>query len=134
MNTLFLRFIFKGEDPSIPEDLGAMAAQKLLEEIYRGGCVDSTFQWLTALYMALGQKDVSKFLTGPFSTYTIYFLQHLREFFNITFKLENPELDDEEENEENNNDIDDDDKLPGSNKVLMTCVGIGYTNMNKRTN
>lgn len=54
----------KGDDPSVPEDLGKAAAHKLLEEIYRGGCVDSSFQWITALFMALGAKDVSKFLTG----------------------------------------------------------------------
>lgn len=58
--------IQSGSDPSVPEDLGVAAAQKLLEEIYRGGCVDSSFQWITALFMALGQKDVSKFLTGKF--------------------------------------------------------------------
>lgn len=28
----------------------------------------------------------------------------------------------------------DDDCLPGAKKVLMTCIGIGYVNMNKRTN
>ena len=46
--------------------MGAAAAQDLLEEIYRGGCVDSSFQWHTALFMALAQKDVSKYLTGEF--------------------------------------------------------------------
>jgi len=39
-------------------------AMRLLDEIYRGGCVDSSYQWLAALYIALGQKHVSKFLTG----------------------------------------------------------------------
>lgn len=107
-------------NPSIPEDIGKEAAMKLLDEIYRGGCVDSTFQWMVALYMALGQKDVSKFLIGPLSQYTIYFLQHLREFFGITFKLENT-LDGDE----------DDDEMSGSNKVFMTCVGIGYSNYSK---
>lgn len=53
-----------GEDLPVPEDLGREAAQKLLEEVYRGGCVDSSFQWITALFMSLGQKDVSKFMTG----------------------------------------------------------------------
>ncbi|XP_037028162.1 probable RNA 3'-terminal phosphate cyclase-like protein [Bradysia coprophila] len=118
--------VSSGQDPSIPEDLGVAAAHKLLEEIYRGGCVDSSFQWLVALFMALAQKDVSKFLVGPFTGYTIHFLQHLREFFSITFKLDNPkrEIDEDE----------DDDCLPGAKKVLMTCIGIGYVNMNKRTN
>lgn len=55
------------------------------------------------------------------SQYTIGFLRHLREFFGITFKISNPqELDDEEE------------ASYGSQKVLLTCVGIGYTNINKR--
>lgn len=58
--------------------------------------------------------------------YTIHFLQHLREFFNVTFKLDNPESAEE--------DNDDADGLAGANKVLMACVGIGYINMNKRTN
>ncbi|XP_054730729.1 probable RNA 3'-terminal phosphate cyclase-like protein [Anastrepha obliqua] len=112
----------EGKDPSVPEDLGREAAMKLLDEIYRGGCCDSSYQWLVTLFMALSQKNVSKFLTGPLSTYTIHFLQNLRDFFSITFKLENPESDDQ------------DDAMPGAQKVLMTCVGIGYTNISKRVN
>ncbi|XP_055844928.1 probable RNA 3'-terminal phosphate cyclase-like protein [Episyrphus balteatus] len=110
----------QGNEPSVPEDLGKEAAHKLLDEIYRGGCVDSSFQWMAALFMALGQKNVSKFLTGPLSQYTVHFLQHLRDFFAITFKLENPEEEDEDE------------KPAGAQQVLMTCVGIGYTNISKR--
>ncbi|XP_067634927.1 probable RNA 3'-terminal phosphate cyclase-like protein [Eurosta solidaginis] len=111
----------EGKDPSVPEDLGREAAMKLLDEIYRGGCCDSSYQWLITLFMTLSQKNVSKFLTGPISTYTIHFLQNLRDFFSITFKLENPENYEE-------------DALPGAQKVLMTCVGIGYTNISKRVN
>lgn len=114
---------FQGEAVSVPEDIGILAAHKLLEEIYRGGCVDSTFQWLTVLYMALGQKNISKFLTGPISQYTIHMLQHLAQFFAITFKLETPDYD-----------KDNTEALPGAKKILLTCVGIGFTNMNKRTN
>lgn len=114
-------------ETSVPEDLGKDAAHKLLDEIYRGGCVDSSFQWLVTLFMALGQKDVSKFMTGPLSEYTIHFLQHIKEFFSIIFKLENPKS-------ENDDDDENDDSPAGSNKVLLTCVGIGYTNINKRTN
>lgn len=120
-------WFLQGESVTIPEDLGTIAAYKLLEEVYRGGCVDSTFQWLTVLYMALGQKNISKFITGPLSDYTIHFLQHLYEFFAITFKLDNPKVEDY-------GGVDEEDSLPGANKVLLTCVGIGYTNMNKRTN
>lgn len=94
---------------------------RLLDEIFRGGCADSTYQWLVCLYMALGQSNVSKYLVGPLSQYNINFLQHLRDFFSITFKLENPEEDDN-------------DSIAGSTKVLMTCVGINYTNISKRVN
>lgn len=117
---------FQSEEVITPEDLGALVANQLLEEIYRGGCVDSTFQWLTALYMALGQKNISKFTTGPLSNYTIHFLQHLFEFFAITFKLDNPKPEDY-------GGVAEDDTLPGAKKVLLTCIGVGYSNMNKRT-
>lgn len=58
-----------GVEPSIPEDIGTLAANLLLEEIYRGGCISSSFQSLAALWMILTQKDVSKFLSGPLSPY-----------------------------------------------------------------
>ena len=56
--------------PSVAEELGEQAAYLLLEEIYRGGCVDSTSQHLALLFMALGQKNVSKIVLGPLSPYT----------------------------------------------------------------
>ncbi|KAI1239984.1 hypothetical protein IHE44_0011425 [Lamprotornis superbus] len=72
----------------LPEELGQNCAKLLLEEIYRGGCVDSTNQSLALLLMTLGQRDVSKILLGPLSPYTIEFLRHLRSFFQIMFKIE----------------------------------------------
>lgn len=55
---------------SVPEDMGELAAKRLFEEIYRGGCVDSSFQCLPCIYMALTQKNVSQYITGPLSPYT----------------------------------------------------------------
>lgn len=69
-------FLFLKDTPSIPEDLGQEVAMRLLDEIYRGGCVDSSYQWLAALYMALGQKHVSKFLTGICQIF-LYFIRFL---------------------------------------------------------
>ncbi|XP_067105823.1 RNA 3'-terminal phosphate cyclase-like protein [Osmerus mordax] len=104
-------------DPVLPEDLGRNCAKLLLEEIYRGGCVDSANQSLALLYMTLGQQDVSKALLGPLSPYTIEFLRHVRDFFQIMFKIETQKpLDDERK---------------GGDKVLMTCVGAGYANISK---
>ena len=57
-------------EPSIPEDVAVKAANNLLEEIYRGGCVDSAHQHLAFLYMAINQKDISKILTGVISPFS----------------------------------------------------------------
>jgi RNA 3'-terminal phosphate cyclase-like protein len=109
----------------VPEELGREGAARLLEEIYRGGCVDSASQSLAALLMALGPPDVSKVLAGPLSPYTVQFLRHARDFLHLMFKLETrrPGHDEEEDR----------DLSLGADKVLMTCVGTGYTNLSKRT-
>lgn len=52
------------------EDVAENVASAMLEEIWRGGCVDSSFQSIAFLYMALRQKDVSHVLLGPLSPYT----------------------------------------------------------------
>ena len=57
-------------EPSVPEDIGIEAANTLLEEIYRGGCVDSANQYLAFLFMVLNQKDVSRILSGILSPYS----------------------------------------------------------------
>ncbi|XP_014248342.1 probable RNA 3'-terminal phosphate cyclase-like protein [Cimex lectularius] len=97
-----------------PEDMGKTTAWLLLEEIARGGLVDSSFQSLACLFIAFGQKDVTQLVVGPLSPYTIELLRHLRKFMGLTFKLD-PYVEDEDE-----------DQGVGSNKVLITGVGIGY--------
>ncbi len=58
------------QQPSVPEDIGLQAAYNLLEEIYRGGCIDSSQQYLAFLFMVLNQKDVSRILSGVLSPYS----------------------------------------------------------------
>ncbi|KAI4889833.1 hypothetical protein NFI96_024759, partial [Prochilodus magdalenae] len=82
-----------------------------------GGCVDSVNQSLALLYMTLGQQDVSKTLLGPLSPYTIEFLRHIRDFFQIMFKIETQKADEDEQK--------------GGEKVLLTCIGAGYINISK---
>jgi RNA 3'-terminal phosphate cyclase-like protein len=63
-------------EPTTPEDVALHAARMLLDEIGRGGCVDSRHQWLVMLLMVLGKEDVGKCMMGdltahrwvPFST------------------------------------------------------------------
>lgn len=57
------------KERQVPEDLGKQAAWLLMEEISRGGVIDSSFQGLALIYMAFGQKDVSQLLFGPLSIY-----------------------------------------------------------------
>ncbi|XP_022699788.1 RNA 3'-terminal phosphate cyclase-like protein [Varroa jacobsoni] len=115
----------KGRELMIPEDIGKKAAVRLVQEIYRGGCVDTANQSLVLLLMALGPTDISKYQLGPLTPYTIQFLRHLKDFFGITFKIEQ------------------DRRLPvdknsgealklGGDKVLLTCLGVGYLNFSKK--
>ena len=62
-------------------------------------------------------------VTGPLSPYTVACLRHVRDFMELTFKLETFASETEEEEE----------LRLGADKVTLTCVGVGYTNMNKKT-
>ena len=106
----------------MPEDLGKLGAKMLLEEIFRGGCADSCSQSIAALFMSMGPADVSKYMVGPLSPYTVQYLRHMRDFMNVVFKLET-KTEDEEDKE----------LRMGTDKVLLTCVGTGITNLSKRT-
>jgi len=119
-----------GGGTTVPEDLGLDGARRLLEEVYRGGCVDSTCQSLAALMMTLGPSDVSRCVTGPLSPYTVQFLRHIRDFLDVTFKLETHE---QEEDEAAAEEEGDGQLRMGADKVKLTCVGIGMTNLSKRT-
>ncbi|KHJ89965.1 18S rRNA biogenesis protein RCL1 [Oesophagostomum dentatum] len=120
----------KGEpgDPIVPEDVGASAAAALLEEIYRGGCLDSSAQTLASSFMALGQKDISKFLYGPLTVYSVHILRHLKSFFEIQFKVDEWKklriTDDAKEEE-------DELRLGSEQKAMVTAMGIGFSNLNK---
>ena len=104
----------------VPEDIGKLAANTLLEEICSGGCVDSCSQYLAVLYLALGDQNVGKMLVGSLTPYTIEFLRHLRDFFDVLFKFE-PQLE--------NTDVAG--GRLGDAKVLLTCVGVAYSNISK---
>lgn len=67
---------------------GKLGAQLLLEEITRGGVIDTQSQAPCLLLMALGPEDVSKVRFGKLSPFTIQFLRDLKTFFGVTFKLQ----------------------------------------------
>ncbi|XP_054708796.1 RNA 3'-terminal phosphate cyclase-like protein [Uloborus diversus] len=104
------------KDFVVPEEIARRAAYELLEEIYRGGCVDSSNQMLACLFMALSSTDVSKTKMGPLSDYTIQFLRHIEDFMQLRMKLE----------------TDHSDQLRlGTHKVTVTCIGTGFNNVSR---
>lgn len=172
-------------DPSVPEDIALQAARNLLEEINRGGCIDSSCQHLCFLFMALNQRDVSRILSGILSPYSVEFLRSLKDYFELKFKIDpcrqNREIDinhkrlkeekEQAELEKKNskkrkrnlqlpqeiaddqeNEIESDGEIAkkkqkeeeevveknvqnylrlGHEKLLMSCLGIGFTNLSK---
>ncbi|XP_071542585.1 RNA 3'-terminal phosphate cyclase-like protein [Panulirus ornatus] len=114
-----------GGETKLPEDIGKEAAWRLLEEIYRGGCVDTLCQPMVLLFMVLTPKDVSRIVLGPIAPHTMHLLRHLRDFFQVTFKI-----DEYAEKSFSFSDEATERKL-GAPKLLLTCIGTGYTNISK---
>ncbi|WVZ61135.1 hypothetical protein U9M48_011054 [Paspalum notatum var. saurae] len=94
-----------------PEDLGVQAASMLLEEVARGGVVDSTHQGLLFILCALSQRDVSKVRVGQLTPYGIETLRNINCFLNTRFDIK-PD--------------------PNSNTVTLICTGKGVTNLARK--
>merc|ERR1712216_381836 len=105
----FLRLMEKGV---VPEDVGKSTALLLCEEVLKGGCVDTAHQSFAFLMMVLCPEDVGKIRIGKLSAHSVRFLQHLRLFFGITFKIV-PDVE--------------------TRTVLLSCRGIGFKNTSRRT-
>ena len=105
-----------GTRPETPEDIGKNCGHFLLEEIFRGGCVDTRNQSLVLLLMAMASDGVSRVLIGDLTDYSIEFLRHLREFFGVMFKIETRQ-DSTCEKERH--------------IVYLSCSGMGYWSIGK---
>eukprot|EP00887_Chlorella_sp_A99_P003908 scaffold11.g3908.t1 len=99
------------EEQLVPEDLGRRAAYALLEEVSRGGVVDSTHQSLALLLCALGPEEVNEVRLGPLTPAAVRTLRHVKEFFGVTFAVR-PER--------------------GSQTIFLSCVGAGVRNLSKK--
>lgn len=96
---------------NIPEDIGTNVATILLEELRRGGCVDSSFQSLALLLAALGPEESCKVRIGPLTDAGIETLRLIRDFLGVTFNLK-PDI--------------------SSGTVLASCIGSGMKNMARK--
>lgn len=97
-----------GRGALLPEDLGIRAAAMLLEEVRKGGCIDTGAQSIAFLLMCLGPEDVSRIRVGTLSQYSIVSLRLFKTAFDVEFKVR----------------TDDDSKT-----VVLSCLGSGYRNM-----
>lgn len=75
------------------------------------------------LFSALNQADVSKLLTGALTSYSVEMLRHMKQFLGVTYRLEVIENKMKTEKGERK----------GRDKVLLTCIGVGFQNLNKQT-
>ena len=98
---------------ALPEELGRHAAELVCEEVANGGCVDTSFQSVYLLFMALSEENVSKIRLGKLSRYTIQFLRHLKDFFSVVFKIK-PDHE--------------------NGTVLLSCLGAGVKNFSRKAN
>lgn len=92
----------------LPEDVGKRAAAMVLDEVRKGGVVDTSCQSLTLLLMCLTPEDVSRVRLGPLTQYTIESLRLFKQAFGVEFKVK-PDHD--------------------TKTVTLSCLGTGYRNM-----
>ncbi|KAH9843078.1 18S rRNA biogenesis protein [Rhodofomes roseus] len=97
-----------------PEDIALLATRALLQEVQRGGCVDSHHQTLVLLFMVLGSEDVGRCRMGEPTARTIQFLRDVKMAFGTTFKIVPAEKSD-----------------PASTELVYSCYGVGYVNANR---
>jgi RNA 3'-terminal phosphate cyclase-like protein len=97
----------------VPEDVGATAARRLLEEVSRGGVVDGAHQPLLLTMAALAgpRGALQAVRLGPLTPPAVRALRDLRDFLGVVYAMR-PE--------------------PKSRTVVLSCVGAGLANANRK--
>lgn len=95
----------------LPEEVGEQVARQLLQEIERGGVVDSTHQALLFLLCAMCPEDICKVRSGPLTPQGMQMLRDIKEIVGVQFNLR-PD--------------------PASGTVLLSCVGSGLRNLSRK--
>ncbi len=127
----------------------------MLDEIFNGGAVDSSNQSFVLLLMSLAASDnVSQVKLGRITEQSIAMMRHIKKFCNVQFKIaeceddiigDNSDSESEDSYEENKNS---DDEASASDKeeknttdkptefpksFIFSCIGIGLTNIARKT-
>ncbi|CAH8869099.1 unnamed protein product [Trichobilharzia szidati] len=125
------------------ETIGKLAASRLLDQIYRGGFIDSGSQSLAFILMACESgRNASRLAVGNLSDYSVYTLRLIRQFLGVTFNfqyeavnetvkpVEGEAGEEKEEEEEKSKVIEE--PVDSERKILIaTCFGAGIQNVNK---
>ncbi|SBT78233.1 RNA 3'-terminal phosphate cyclase-like protein, putative [Plasmodium ovale] len=103
-------------DADIYERLGFFISLKMMNEIKGLSSVDTNYQWLPLIYMALANDTaVSKISLTVLKPYAIALIRLLRDFFNVVFDIKKVE------------------KSQVDYSYVIECVGIGYRNFSKKS-
>lgn len=94
-----------------PEDLGRLAASRLLDEVARGGAIDAAHQPLALLLCALGPREISEIRVGALTRPAVATLRAIRDVLGITFALK-PERD--------------------SKTIFASCIGAGIKSLARK--
>lgn len=94
-----------------PEDVGERASYMLLEEISKGGVVDTSHQGMVLLMCAFGPEEVNEVRLGPLTPNAVKTLRHIKEFLGVEFSVK-PES--------------------TSETIFLSCIGASITNLSKR--
>lgn len=102
----------RGVEPLMrAEDVGTNAAKQLVEEVMRGGAVDTNVQALTLLLMVLCPEDVSKVVFGPLTGHSMAVVRLIKTFVGTEFRIVQDDSD---------------------GTVTMSCLGVGYKNLARK--
>lgn len=107
------RLLLRAQDALVvPEDVGATAARRLLEEVSRGGVVDGAHQPLLLTMAALAPRgELQSVRLGPLTPPAVRALRDLKAFLGVVYAMR-PE--------------------PKSRTVVLSCVGAGLVNANRK--
>ncbi|KAN0061133.1 hypothetical protein ACQY0O_006868 [Thecaphora frezii] len=124
-----------GQEALTPEDVAALAARQLLEEVAKRGCIDAAHQPIVLTLMALGPQDVARCRMGTLTPAAIQTMRDIKESLGVTFKVKKVQPDDNDDEEEEEDKDEQGQKLPPKklvpDEIMVSCVGINFRGFKK---
>lgn len=134
-----------GGRPELPETVGEEGAYRLLEEIRKGGIIDSFHQPLVLMLMVVTPEDVNKVRFGVLTDQAVRTLRLLRDAFGVTFKIKEDLTESipphpttttngsKKVGSLGGNSIEEQESSTViGNTMFLSCLGTGYVNMSRK--